>query len=79
MKEVKQVVKDSAWRRARECWREEARGCPKWEVSGRIMNYECKKGCVDVGYKRQRRMLVKLRGGTAELRGGTGRWCGLGI
>lgn len=31
----------------------------------------------DVGCKRQRWILVKLRGGTAELRIETGRWCGL--
>ena len=42
------------------------------------MDCEYKMACVDIGCKRQRRMLVKLRGGTAELRSGTRRWCGLG-
>ena len=42
-----------------------------------INGLECKKRCVDIGCKRQRRMLMKLRGGTAELRIETGRWCGL--
>ena len=32
---------------------------------------------MDVGSKRIRRMLAKLRGGTAELRVDTGRWNGL--
>ena len=31
--------------------------------------------CVDIGRKRQRRMLAKLRGETAELRSETSRWC----
>ena len=34
--------------------------------------------CVEIQYKMQRRMMVKLRGGTAELRVETGRWCGFG-
>ena len=41
------------------------------------MDYECKARCVEVDDKRQRRMLAKLRGGTAELRIETGRWRGL--
>ena len=32
---------------------------------------------MEVDYIRQRRKLMKLRGGTAELRIETGRWCGL--
>ena len=32
---------------------------------------------MEIDYIRQRRMLMKLRGGTAELRIETGRWCGL--
>ena len=41
------------------------------------MDCECKARCVEIDCKRQRRMLMKLRGGTAELRIETGRWCGL--
>ena len=41
------------------------------------MDCECKKRCVDISRKRQTRMLVKLRGGTAELEIETRRWCGL--
>ena len=40
------------------------------------MDGECKSRCVEIVCKRQR-MLVKLRGGMAELRIETGRWCGL--
>ena len=32
------------------------------------MNCRCEARCVEVDCKRQRRMLMKLRGGTAELR-----------
>ena len=60
-------------------WREEARACPKLEVMGRLMDCRCEARYVEVDCKRhaQRRMLMKLRGGTAELRIETGRCCGL--
>ena len=77
MNEVKHILKCMAWRRAREGWREETRARPKLEVRGRLMDCECKARCVEIDCKRQRRMLMKLRGGTAELRIETGRWCGL--
>ena len=77
LKEVKQVLKDIAWREVREVWREAARERPKLEVIGSLMDAECKARCVEIECKMQRRMMVKLRGGTAELRVETGRWCGL--
>ena len=43
------------------------------EIARGDMSYRC----VDVGNKRLRRMLTKLRGGTAELKEETGRWSGL--
>ena len=77
LSEVKHVLKCMAWRRAREGWREEAKVRPKLEVMGRLMDCRCEARCVEVDCKRQRRMLMKLRGGTAELRIETDRWCGL--
>ena len=77
MREVKQMLKDVAWRKVREVWREEARVRSKLGMMGRLMDDECKSRCVEVDCKRQRRMLAKLRGGTAELRIETGRWRGL--
>ena len=74
---MKHILKCTAWRRAREGWREEAKVCPKLEVMGRLMDCRCEARCVEVDCKRQRRMLMKLRGGTAELRIETGRWCRL--
>ena len=77
MKEVKQVLKDIAWREVREVWREAAREWPKVQVIGSLMDAECRARCVEIECKMQRRMMVKLRGETAELRVETGRWCGL--
>ena len=77
MREVQHLVKDIAWRKVREGWREEASQRLKLEVIGRLMDGECMPRCVEVACKRQRRMLVNLRGGTAELRIETGRWSGL--
>ena len=77
LSELKHLLKCKAWGRAREGWREEARAHPKLEVMGRLMDCRCKARCVEIDCKRQRRMLMKLRGGTAELRIETDRWCGL--
>ncbi len=79
LSEVKHILKCTAWRRARE-WREEARARPKLEVMGRLMDCRCEARCVEVDCNRHRRILMKLRGGMAELRKETGRWpawCGL--
>ena len=77
LSEVKHILKCMEWRRAREGWREEAKVRPKLEVMGRLMDCRCEARCVEVDCKRQRRMLMKLRGGMAELQIETGRWCGL--
>ena len=71
------MLKDIVWREVREVWREAAREWPKLEVIGSLMDAKCKARCVEIECKMQRRMMVKLRGGTAELRVETGRWCGL--
>ena len=41
------------------------------------MDNECKARCVGMDCKRRRRMMAKLRGGTAELGIEIGRWHGL--
>ena len=76
-KEVKQVLKDTMWQRARADWREEAMGKPKLEMTGRLMESECKARCVWIDCKRHRRMMTRLRGGTAELGIEVGRWHGV--
>ena len=67
LSEVKHILKYTAWRRTRKGWREEARARPKLEVMGRLMNRKCEARCVEIDCKRQRSMLMKLRGGMAEL------------
>ena len=67
IKEVKQLLKDTAWRRVKAVWREKAKGSSKLEMTGKLMNNECKAPCVGMDCKRRRRMMAKLRGGTAEL------------
>ena len=70
---MKQLLKDTVWRRARADWREEARGKSKLEMTGRLMESECKAQCVWIDCKRHRR-IDRLRGGTAELGIEVGRW-----
>ena len=77
IKEVKQLLKDIAWRRVRAEWREKAKGQSKLEMIGKLKDNECKARCVGVDCKRRRRMLTKLSGGTAELKIEIGRWHGL--
>ena len=73
MSEVRQMLRDVAWREAVDIWREEARSHSKLaEVQKLIKGYEA--WCVEVKCKRRRRVLVQLRGGTAALEVETGRW-----
>ena len=74
IKEVKQLLKDTVWRRVKAAWREKAKGSSKLEVTGKLMDNECKARCVGMDCKRRRRMMAKLRGGTAELGVEIGRW-----
>ena len=77
IKEVKQLLKDTAWRRVKAVWREKAKGSSKLEMTGKLMDNECKACCVGMDCKRHRRVMAKLRGGTAELGIEIGRWHGL--
>ena len=45
-KEVKEVVNDTVWQVARSDWREEAMGKSKLEMTGRLVESECKACCV---------------------------------
>ena len=72
--EVKHILKCTAWRRGREGWRKEARVRPKLEMMERLMDCRCEAKCAEIDCKRQRRMLMKLKGGMEELVIETGRW-----
>ena len=54
-----------------------AEGSSKLEMTGKLMDNEYKARCVGIDCKRRRRMMAKLRGGTAELGVENGRWHGL--
>ena len=51
MKEMKQLLKNTVWRRVRAEWKEEARGRSKLEMAGKL-NLECKARCVWIDCKR---------------------------
>ena len=55
----------------------EGKGSSKLEVTGKLMDNECKARCVGMDCKRRRRMMAKLGGGTVELEIEIGRWHGL--
>ena len=42
IKELKQLLKDTAWRRVKAVWRGKAKRSPKLEMTGKLMDNECK-------------------------------------
>ena len=55
----------------------EAEERSKLEMVKNLMEGGCRTRCVQVARKELRRVMAKLKGGTAELRVETGRWIGL--
>ena len=77
MTEIGHMLRDTARREVKKEWEAEARERSKLEVMHGLLTIDGKRRCVDVNCKRRRRILAKLRGGTAALRIETGRWSGL--
>ena len=77
MTEIGHMLRDTARRKVKKEWEAEARERSKLEVMRGLLAIDGKRRCVDVNCKRRRRILAKLRGGTAALRIETGRWSGL--
>ena len=75
--EVKQLLKDRVWQSVKAAWREKAEGSSKLEMTRKLMDNECKACCLGTDCKSRRRVMAKLRGGTAELGIEIGRWHGL--
>ena len=75
--QVKQMLKDVAWRQVVENWRMEAKSHSKLVEMYKLMEKGCKSRCVEVKCKKKRRIMTKLRGGTAGLEIETGRWRGV--
>ena len=59
-------------------WEQEMNEKPKLEVLRMIVDKDCKGRSAQIESKEVRRMVTKLRGGTAQLRIETGRWKGEG-
>ena len=57
-------------------WEQEMSEKPKLEVLRMIVDKDCKGRSAQIESKEVRRMVTKLRGGTAQLRIETGRWKG---
>ena len=74
---MKQVLRDVAWREAVDSWREEARSHSKLAEVQKLVEKGYEARCVEMKWKRRRRILVQLRGGTTALEVETGRWWGV--
>jgi len=72
--EIGHMMRDIAWREVKKEWEAEARERSKLEVMRGLLAIDSKARCVDFNCKSQRRIMAKLRGGTAPLRMETGRW-----
>ena len=77
MSEVRQMLRDVAWREAMDSWKEEARSHSKLAEVQKLIEKGYEARCVEVKCKWRRRVLVQLRGGTAALEVETGRWRGV--
>ena len=72
--EVKSMLNDCAWREVNKLWAEELKDQPKLCVLKELVGRGFKVRCMGVRRKKMRRVLTKLRGGTAELQVEMGRW-----
>ena len=77
LNEVRQMPRDVAWRQVVESWRVEARSHSKIVEVWKLIEKGCEARCVEVKCMRKRRIMTKLRGGTAGLEIEMGRWWGI--
>ena len=75
--EVKYMLKNCMWREVTKMWAEELEEWPKLCVLKELVSGGFEDRCVGVRRKEVRRILAKLREGTAELQVEMGRWRGL--
>ena len=71
------MLNDCAWREVNKLWAEELTDRSKLSVLKKLVGRGFKARCVGVRRKKMRRVLTKLKGGTAELQVEMGRWRGL--
>ena len=73
--ELRGMLENLAWRKVQEKWREELERKPKLSTMQTII-MECgeESQCAGIKIKSERRMILKLRGGTAPLQVEMRRW-----
>ena len=62
MSEVRQMLRDVAWREAMDSWRDQARSHSKLAEVQKLIEKGYEACCVEVKCKRRRRFLAQLRG-----------------
>ena len=77
LKELGHMINCGVWRAVIDKWETDLESKPKLSVLREIYDRGYSARCVEVEDKKMRRILTKLRGGTAEFRIETGRWRGL--
>ena len=79
MGEVEYMLRDCTWHEMKKAWMMEAEGRLKLGMEKNLMDNGCKARCVQVVRIEVRQIMVKLRGGTAELGVETNiyKWIGL--
>ena len=75
--DVKGMLLSVAWRNVRDEWRKEMHEKPKLSMMKRITKCEVRSSCAFLKSKAEKRMMLKLRGGTAAFQIEMGRWHGL--
>ena len=75
--DVKDMLLSVAWRNVRDEWRKEMHEKPKLSMMKLISDCEVKSSCALLKSKAERRMMLKLRGGTAAFQIEMGRWHGV--
>ena len=75
--EIGEMLSSIAWRKVSSMWTKELEERPKLEMMKEIVALEFQSSCAVLKRKRDRRMMIKLRGGTAAFQIEVGRWQGV--
>ena len=74
---IRDMLSSIAWREVRYRWQKEMEEKPKLGMLNEIAALEGESSCAVLGRKRDRNMMMKLRGGTAAFQIEVGRWKGV--
>ena len=72
--EVREMLEVIAWRKVQEEWDQDMETKPKLEILKGIVKFGKWSVCARVVKRADRRRMIKLRRGTAEIQIETGRW-----